>query len=62
MSTSTVSRPTENAAIGRVRPPQILPAGMLLEMRVEARRRVDRLLEHLIGGAIARSLDPKAGE
>ena len=62
MSASTVSRPTENAAIGRVRPPRIEPAWWLHGLREQAAKRLDFALAHLINGAIARSLNPKAGE
>lgn len=62
MSASTVHRPTENAAIGRVQPPRIHDAMWLVGIRDKARQRLDLALEHLIGGAIARSVNPTGGE
>ena len=62
MSASTVHRPTENAAIGRVRPPQVPPVGALLELRRQARIHLDRAFEHLINGALSRALQSQGGE
>lgn len=62
MSASTISRPTENAAIGRCQPPRIEPTMWLVELRDKARERCDLALAHLIGGALARSINPLAGE
>lgn len=57
-----VHRPTENAAIGRIKPPQVPPVETLLEMGRQARGRLDRALDHLINGALNRAPQPKAGE
>jgi hypothetical protein len=62
VSASTVHRPTENAAIGRVQPPRIQDTMWLVGLRDKARARLDLALERLINGAIARSVNPLGGE
>ena len=58
----TAPRPTENAAIGRVRPPQLPPVHTLIRLSREASLRLDRALEHLLDGALNRALQPNGGE
>lgn len=61
MSASTVHRPTEDDAIGRVQPPRIHDTMWLVGLRDKARTRLDLALERLIDGAIARSVNPLGG-
>lgn len=42
MSASTIHRPTENAAIGRVRPPRLPSAAILRDSLAGAKQRADR--------------------
>lgn len=56
MSASTISRPTENAAIGRVPKPPRLHLGQLLLDRAVARENLDRYGDYLLAGRIARAL------
>jgi hypothetical protein len=60
VSASTVSRPTENAAIGRCSAPKVPPVHRLLELRAQARRRLDRAYVHLLNGALARAVQAEA--
>jgi hypothetical protein len=62
MSASTVHRPTENRAIGNTKTPPRLSVEHVLSARAAARARFDRLGEHLLGGLLARALNPGAGE
>jgi hypothetical protein len=55
-----VSRPTENAAIGRTSTPPRLSVQQILLDRTAARDRFDRLGDHLLGGLLARALGQKA--
>jgi hypothetical protein len=50
-----VHRPTENAAIGRIKPRPVT-LGLLLLDRATARRRIDRYADHLLGHRIVRAL------
>lgn len=51
-----VSRPTENAAIGRIKPPQLWPPMWLYARQDEAKRAGDLFLAHLLGCRAERSL------
>ncbi|MFC8447636.1 hypothetical protein [Kitasatospora sp. NPDC057223] len=63
MSASTVSRPTENAAIGKCRPPALPSVGQILHLRAQARRRLDRAFTHLLDHQLVRVLAAgKVGE
>lgn len=62
MSASTVARPTENEAIGRVEPPKRMNLQQLEFDREIAKARLNRLGEHFLGGLIARARNPRAGE
>lgn len=62
MSASTVVRPTEQAAIGRVGRPPVLSLKQLLLDRSAARTRNDLHGVHIIQGRISRAIDPEAGE
>lgn len=50
-----VARPTENAAIGRIKA-RPLSLGLLLIDRADARKRLDRYADHLLGHRIHRAL------
>jgi hypothetical protein len=60
MSASRVSRPTENAAIGRVRPPRLPSIELLRDSLAGAKRRADRYGAVLLGAMLHRatSLEP----
>jgi hypothetical protein len=60
MAAST-ARPTENAAIGRVRPRRLSPL-LIAGLRVEARARLDRAYVHLLDHLYVRALNPEVGE
>jgi hypothetical protein len=62
VSASTIHRPTENRAIGRVGQPPVLSLKQLLLDKGAARTRRDLHGVHIVQGRIARALDPKAGE
>lgn len=56
MSASTIYRPTENAAIGRIKPPQLWPPMWLYARQDEARKAGDLFLAHVLGHLADRSL------
>ncbi|MCX5209778.1 hypothetical protein OG689_10830 [Kitasatospora sp. NBC_00240] len=63
MSASTVSRPTEAAAIGRYRPPALPSVAQLLHLRAQARHRLDLAFAHLLDHQLVRVLaNGKVGE
>jgi hypothetical protein len=62
VSASTISRPTENAAIGRVGRPPVLDLKQLLLDHGAARTRRDLHGVHIIQGRISRAVNPKGGE
>lgn len=51
-----VHRPTENAAIGRVKPPTLWPPMWLYARQDQAHRAGDMYLAHVLGHAATRSL------
>lgn len=55
MIATTVARPTENAAIGRIKPRPVT-LGLLLADRATARQRLDRYADHLLRHRIVRAL------
>jgi hypothetical protein len=61
MSASTVSRPTENAAIGRVRPRR-LDLLDIVHLRDQARARLDLAYVYLLDHLLVRALNPEVGE
>lgn len=61
MSASTVHRPTENAAIGRCRPPRLNPF-TIERLRDEARKRLDLAYAYLLDHQLVRALNPEVGE
>jgi len=61
MSASTVHRPTENAAIGRIHPPR-LNAFTIAHLRDQARQRLDLAFVHLLDHQLVRALNPEVGE
>jgi hypothetical protein len=57
---TTVARPTENAAIGRIpKPPRLNPDLVRADLDA-ARERLDRFGEYLLGGRLARALGKTA--
>jgi hypothetical protein len=57
VSASTISRPTENAAIGRVQAPRVPSVASLLQLRRKARQLRNCAFEHLINGALSRAVE-----
>ena len=56
MSASRVHRPTENAAIGRCRPPRLPSIELLRDSLAGAKQRADRYGAVLLGAMLVRAL------
>jgi hypothetical protein len=56
VTATTVRRPTENAAIGRVPAPGRLSVQQILLDRAVARENLDRFGDYLLGGRLQRAL------
>lgn len=56
-----VHRPTENAAIGRLKPARLNPF-TIERLRDEARKRLDLAYVYLLDHQLVRALNPEVGE